>query len=230
LGRRSLRKSGAYTNAERQKRWRARRRAERRRAAAEAKQIRTHAPVVVHAGRLVGVLGDLIREGKRFGCLYIDPPWRFVAYGAGNSRKPRYPTLSVEEICRLPVADLAVPNSVLFLWTTSAHLKDAFEVLAAWDFEYVSHFIWVKNRAGLGCWIRTQHEVLLFARRGSPPTPAPSARPPSVIHAARREHSRKPDEIYGVIERMYPTLPRIELFARSRRDGWTAWGNQIHPK
>jgi N6-adenosine-specific RNA methylase IME4 len=115
---------------------------------------------------------------------------------------------------------------VLFLWTTSPHLHEAFEVLGAWGFEYVSNVAWLKDKIGLGYWVRNQHELLLIARRGDMPTPPPANRPSSVINAPRREHSRKPDEAYALIERMYPTLPKIELFARSAREGWAAWGNE----
>jgi MT-A70 len=154
LGRRSLRKSGAYTNAERQKRWRARRRAERRRAAAEAKRTPIHQPVVISDGGPVDALEDLIRAGRRFGCFYVDPPWRFAAYNARSNRLPRYPTMTTEEICKLPIADLAAPDAVLFLWTTAGHLGTAFEVLARWGFEYVTNIAWIKNKAGLGWWVR----------------------------------------------------------------------------
>jgi len=84
----------------------------------------------------------------------------------------------------------------------------------------------VKDKIGLGYLVRNQHELLLIATHGDIPTPLPAQRPASVIHAARREHSRKPEEAYELIEAMYPELPKIELFARSRRSGWAAWGNQ----
>src|SRR5262249_21287698 len=106
------------------------------------------------------------------------------------------------------------------------YLPWAFDVLAAWGFEYCTHLVWVKDRSGLGYWVRNQHELLLIARHGNPPTPRPGDRPCSVINARRREHSRKPDEAYEMIERMYPEWPKIELFARNQRQGWDAWGNQ----
>src|SRR5262249_37163804 len=83
-------------------------------------------------------------------------------------------------------------DAVLFMWTTAPHLPEAFEVLAAWGFEYCTHFAWVKDKIGLGYWIRNQHELLLIARRGDPPTPKEGDRPPSIINAVRREHSRNP--------------------------------------
>jgi N6-adenosine-specific RNA methylase IME4 len=99
-------------------------------------------------------------------------------------------------------------------------------VIRAWGFAYRTGLVWIKDRFGMGNYVRTQHEHLLVARRGEPPLPAPAARPSSVLHAPRTEHSAKPIEAYDLIERLYPELPRIELFARYRREGWSAWGNQ----
>ena len=101
------------------------------------------------------------------------------------------------------------------------------ERFQAWGFQYVSNIVWLKDKLGLGYWVRNQHEVLLICRRGDMPTPLPTNRPSSVIISPRREHSRKPDEAYELIERMYPELPRIELFARQARSGWDAWGNEV---
>jgi len=86
--------------------------------------------------------------------------------------------------------------------------------------------VWVKDKIGLGYFVRNQHELLLVATRGDMPSPSPANRQPSVIEAPRREHSRKPDEAYALIERMYPSLPKIELFARNTRSGWDPWGNE----
>ena len=132
--------------------------------------------------------------------------------------------MQLADICKLQIP--ATPDAVLFMWATSPNLQQAFDVLAAWGFEYVTSLAWVKDKIGLGYWVRGQHELLLIARRGSMPAPLPADRPPSVINAARREHSRKPDEAYELIERMYPGLPKLELFARGQREGWIAWGNQ----
>jgi N6-adenosine-specific RNA methylase IME4 len=95
-------------------------------------------------------------------------------------------------------------DAVLFLWTTLPHLEEAFRVIAAWGFQYKTNLAWVKDKIGLGYFVRNQHELLVVATRGDIPSPAPAARPPSVITASRREHSRKPDEAYELIERMYP--------------------------
>jgi N6-adenosine-specific RNA methylase IME4 len=126
--------------------------------------------------------------------------------------------------CR--AAGIGTPDAVLFMWAVSPLLIDAFDVLKAWGFSYRTNVVWVKDKIGLGSWVRAQHELLLIAIRGDFPCPLPANRPPSVIEAPRREHSRKPDEAYEIIERMYPELPKIELFARQAREGWAAWGNQ----
>jgi N6-adenosine-specific RNA methylase IME4/ParB-like chromosome segregation protein Spo0J len=168
---------------------------------------------------------------RKYPVILADPPWEFKVYdaesGLDSAADAHYPTMPLEQICELPIAGLATPDAVLFLWTTAPHLPETFEVLAAWGFEYCTGFVWVKDRAGLGYWVRNQHEHLLIARRGNLPTPRPSDRPASVLDAPRREHSRKPDDAYEAIERMYPELPKIELFARQARPGWAAWGNEV---
>src|SRR5262249_45248103 len=127
----------------------------------------------------------------------------------------------------LPIPSLASPDAALFMWTTVPHLRESFQVLDAWGFEYKTNIVWVKDKIGLGYFVRNQHELLLVATRGDMPSPSPANRPPSVISAPRREHSRKPDEAYEIIERMYPTLPKIELFARKTGAGWAAGGNEV---
>jgi N6-adenosine-specific RNA methylase IME4/ParB-like chromosome segregation protein Spo0J len=169
-------------------------------------------------------------QDRKYPIILADPPYKFEVYdaesGLDGAADAHYPTMELADNCKLPIADLATPDAVLFMWTTAPHLRESFEVLDAWGFEYCTHSVWVKDRAGLGYWLRNQHELLLIGRRGNPPTPRPSDRPSSVISAPRREHSRKPDEAYEIIERMYPDLPKIELFARDARPGWAAWGNQ----
>jgi N6-adenosine-specific RNA methylase IME4 len=169
----------------------------------------------------------------RYPIVLADPPWFFETYTSevAHERAPPYPPMTIEEICALLVGDLATAAAMLFLWVTSAHLEHAFTVMKAWGFEYSTSMVWVKTACapGLGHIARQQHEHLLVGRRGDFPAPPPSTRPSSAIMAPRREHSRKPDEAYEIIERMYPGLPRVELFARRRRPGWDAWGNQVEP-
>ena len=171
---------------------------------------------------------------RRYAVLYADPPWQFRVYDENSSIASEhgaagvhYPCMSTDAICALPVKELATDAAALFLWTTAPHLPEALQVITAWGFEYKTHAVWVKDWIGVGFWVGNQHEILLVAARGDMPTPAPANRPSSVITAPRREHSRKPDEAYALIERMYPELPRIELFARQTRLGWAAWGNEV---
>jgi N6-adenosine-specific RNA methylase IME4 len=174
---------------------------------------------------------NALPSGKRYPVTLADPAWTFEVYDpvTGVERTPdsHYPTMTVEEISALPVSALAADDAVLFLWSTAPHLKDALRVIEAWGFEYKTHMVWVKDRSGLGFYVRNQHEPLLIATRGKIPCPSPSRRSSSVIHAPRREHSRKPDEVYDIIERAYPELPKIELFARHARPGWACWGKGI---
>ena len=163
--------------------------------------------------------------GRRFPVVLADCPWQF-RNTIDPSRRLPYATMALEKICALPISDLVTPAAALFLWAPGSHLPEALQVMTAWGFEYRSNIAWDKGDIGLGHWVRNQHELLLIGARGKMPPPPPSARPPSVIRAPRREHSRKPDEAYAVIEKMFPSLPKIELFARHARPNWAAWGNQ----
>jgi N6-adenosine-specific RNA methylase IME4 len=170
--------------------------------------------------------------GQRYPVILADPPWRFESFAGDETpdHAAKYPTMTLDEVCALPVCDLVTNAAILFLWTTAPHLIDhAPKVIEAWGFKYSTCQVWDKTGGvpGLGHIVRIDHEHLLIARRGDFPSPPPAVRPSSVIRSPKREHSRKPDEVYGIIERMYPTLPRIELFARHARSGWAAWGNQI---
>jgi N6-adenosine-specific RNA methylase IME4 len=169
--------------------------------------------------------------GQQWPIILADPPWRYEhpAYGLTRDVEEHYPTLTLEDICALPVTRLAMSDSLLFVWVPPPILEQAFAVIRAWGFDYRTGIVWVKQWIGMGNYVRQQHEHLLIARRGEFPTPHERDRPSSIISAPRREHSRKPDQAYELIERMYPTLPKIELFARSRRDGWDTWGNEAPP-
>ena len=162
-----------------------------------------------------------------FAVIYADPPW---AYDSSESDmrviENHYPTMTLEEICKLDVKGIAHDDAVLFLWTTSPKLQEAFQVLAAWDFDYRTCAVWDKEKIGMGYYFRQQHELLLVATRGKVPAPMAENRPSSMIRSPRSEHSRKPDSMYDIIEAMYPRLPKIELFARNERSGWSRWGNQ----
>lgn len=159
--------------------------------------------------------------------IYADPPWRYdVVESESRAIENHYPTMSNEDIYALPIQSLCTDDAVLFLWATSPKLVEAIQVVAAWGFTYKTCMVWVKDKIGMGYYARQQHELLLIATRGAPPTPAPADRPSSIVNAPRDAHSAKPTEFYELIERMYPALPKIELFCRSPRDGWSAWGNQ----
>jgi N6-adenosine-specific RNA methylase IME4 len=168
---------------------------------------------------------------RKYPVLYVDPPWTFDVFSeAGQEKAPEnhYPCMSLTDICALPIPELATDDAILFLWATVPHMFESAKVLEAWGFEYKSSFVWVKDKIGCGYYNRNQHEVLLVATRGNIPAPAPSDRVPSVVHADRGRHSEKPDRFYDIIEGYYPSLPRIELFAREARPGWAFWGNQAH--
>lgn len=166
---------------------------------------------------------------ERFPIIYGDPPWRYE-HVASESRaiENQYPTMALEEICDLKIGDaIATDDAVLFLWATAPKLLEAMRVIEAWGFTYRTNIVWDKEAIGMGYWARIQHELLLIATRGEPPAPPPEARFPSVVRVKRsKKHSQKPELFAERIEQMFPTLPRVELFARAPRAGWTAWGNQ----
>ena len=164
---------------------------------------------------------------RRYPIVLADPAWPFeVRSEVGLLAAPdaHYPTMSIEEIAALDIP--AADDAALFLWATAPMLPQALEVMARWGFSYRSQLVWVKDRAGTGFWVRNRHEILLLGARGDIPVPAPSTRPESVIAAPAGRHSEKPSEAYALIERMYPELPKIELFARAKREDWDAWGNE----
>jgi len=161
-----------------------------------------------------------------FDLIYADPPWPSQNPDSDWAPENHYPTMTLEEIKGLHVP--AAEDAVLFLWGLGCHLPQAIDVLAAWGFRYVAEAVWIKQSIGLGTWVRYQHEPLLIAVRGSMRAPEPELRFPSVIHAPRREHSRKPEKIYELLERAYPHCSKLELFARGTpRPGWAAWGNEV---
>lgn len=170
-----------------------------------------------------------------FDLFYADPPWPHYLKLRG-SPDAHYDTMSLEDICNLEVdgvriQDKIADDAMLFLWATNPHLEDAFKVIEAWGFTYKTDMVWVKDKWGTGYYLRGQHELLLFAERGDMPTPLEETRPSSVLYAPVREHSRKPDEVYDIIECLYPNRRYLELFARPevRRPNWTYWGLESRP-
>lgn len=164
----------------------------------------------------------------RYPVLYCDPPWRYEHVETeSRAIENQYPTMALDEICALPVGGIAHDDSILFLWATSPKLHEAMRVLDSWGFVYRTCAVWDKELIGMGYYFRQQHELLLVATRGALPTPQPADRPSSVIRERRGKHSAKPDVVYDVIERMYPELRKVELFARRPRDGWASWGSEV---
>jgi len=165
-----------------------------------------------------------------------DPPWTYRVWskkGPGRSAENHYPTMSLSDICALPVADLAAKDCVLFLWATFPNLPEAFEVIKAWGFTYKTvAFVWCKrNRksgsffTGLGYYTRANAEICLLATRGSPKRISRSVH--QIIDTPIERHSKKPDEARKRIVELMGDVPRIELFARERADGWDCFGNEV---
>ena len=175
--------------------------------------------------------------GRKFGTVLADPPWRFEnktgKIAPENRRLTRYPTLSFEEIGALPVSDIVAETAHLYLWVPNALLPHGLTVMEQWGFRYKTNLIWYKvrkdggpDRRGVGFYFRNVTEVILFGVRGkNARTLAPGRRQENIILSRKREHSRKPDEQYRLIESCSPG-PYLELFARGTRDQWLAWGNQ----
>jgi N6-adenosine-specific RNA methylase IME4 len=127
-------------------------------------------------------------------------------------------------VCGRSIAELATDTAILYMWAPSPKLAEAMTVVESWGFVYRTCLVWVKPTIGPGYWARQRHEMLLVATRGSMPTPLPPTRPDSVIEAPRGRHSQKPAVVYELIERCWPSLAKVELFARMARDGWDRWG------
>jgi len=168
----------------------------------------------------------LANEPEKYPVIYADPPWQFDNSGLGGSAEKHYQTMALEEICDLPINSRTTENAVLFLWVPNSFLKEGLKVCEAWGFEYKTNMVWIKDKSTygkLGFYCYGQHELLFIATRGSF---LPKKLFPSIISSKKSKHSKKPEKTYKVIEEMY-SGPYIELFARDKRDGWEAWGNEI---
>jgi len=178
-----------------------------------------------------------IAAGKRFHTVLADPPWRFEnrtgKMAPEHRRLARYSTMTLDDIAALPVADVVAEPAHLYLWVPNALLPNGLQVLEAWGFKYKSNLVWHKIRKdggpdgrGVGFYFRNTTEILLFGVRGkNARTLAPGRRQVNFMATQKREHSRKPDEQYALIESCSPG-PRLELFARGPRKGWSVFGNQ----
>lgn len=171
-------------------------------------------------------------EGK-YQVIYADPCWPYNErqdeknlYG---NTKYHYPSMSIDEIKKLPIKELKTDNSVLFLWVATHFLEESFEVIKEWGMEYKSQMIWFKNKGqgGIGWYCWGDHEILLIATSGSF---LPKKLFSSVYQSAREKHSKKPDYYYEMIEKMYPNQKYLELFARneSKRKNWNYWGQEAN--
>lgn len=157
-----------------------------------------------------------------FSVIYADPPWDYMGELAVG-----YPCMSVQEICNMPIDQISTEDAVLYMWCSSSLLPEALQVVSAWGFKFKTSAIWDKGFSGQGTYFRQGHEVLMIATKGSVPEVPYDARPSSVLKFKRREHSRKPDEMYQIINGMYPELNKIELFCRGvPTQGWSGWGNE----
>lgn len=176
-------------------------------------------------------------RGRRFKTILADPPWQFQnrtgKMAPEHRRLSRYGTLTLQEITELPVAQLADDPAHLYLWVPNALLPEGLAVLKAWGFQYKSNIVWHKVRKdggpdgrGVGFYFRNVTELLLFGVRGkNARTLAPGRSQVNFLATRKREHSRKPDEMYDIIESCSPG-PFLELFARGTRKGWKTWGDQ----
>jgi N6-adenosine-specific RNA methylase IME4 len=166
---------------------------------------------------------------KKFGVVYADPGWRTKTWsekGLDKSADLHYTTTELDEIKNLGVAAITADDCVLFLWSTSPHFKQAIEVLEAWGFEFKTFLTWDKEVPGHGHWLFNQTEHLIIATKGNFVGPGDSQKIPSLYRERKTEHSAKPDFIAEWIEKLYPDIPKIELFARKARPGWDSWGNE----
>jgi len=173
----------------------------------------------------------------KFETILADPPWRFQnrtgKVAPEHRRLRRYPTMTLAEICEMPIAEHAADKSHLYLWVPNALLREGFEVMQAWGFTYKTNIVWYKVRKdggpdgrGVGFYFRNVTEVVLFGVKGSMRTRDAGRRQVNIVSSQKREHSRKPDELYKVIESCSPPS-YLELFARAPRPKWTQWGDEV---
>lgn len=157
-----------------------------------------------------------------FSVVYADPPWNYM-----GELSVGYPCMSTQEICDMPIHDVTTEDAVLFLWCSSSLLAEGLQVMSAWGFTFKTSAVWDKNVMGQGAYFRQAHEVLMIGIKGQVPEVPYSSRPSSVLKFPRAEHSRKPVDLYQIIDDMYPELAKVELFCRGEPpEGWIGWGNE----
>lgn len=179
-----------------------------------------------YLGQVVGDLNELVREGRRYATIYADPPWPYENEGSRAAAVLHYPVMPLEAIRAEPVEQLAEDNAHLHLWTTNAFLREAMDLIEAWGFHYRSMFVWVKDRIGMGNYWRVSHEFLLLGVRGR--LRFQDRTQASWLLAKRGTHSRKPDRVRQLIERVSPG-PYLELYGRAElpHTDWTVYGNRV---
>lgn len=160
-----------------------------------------------------------------FRVIVADPPWNYEKRTGDLTHRSDlpYPSMSIEEICALPVADFAHDDCILWLWTTNAHMRESYAVLDAWGFQSKTILTWVKDRIGTGDWLRGQTEHCHLAVRGKPTILTTGQS--TVINGPLQAHSQKPDSFYSLVESVCPGS-KLEMFCRSPREGWAVWGNE----
>jgi len=202
----------------------------------------------LHRGRRGGQIGRVAGDdilsldalgGVAFGTVLADPPWRFQnrtgKVAPEHRRLSRYDTMAWEDIAAIGVAGVMAEQSHCYLWVPNALVAEGLRVMEAWGFTYKAMIVWAKRRKdggpdgrGVGFYFRNVTEPVLFGVRGRLRTAGPARRQVNLIESRKREHSRKPEELYPVIEACSPG-PRLELFARYPRLGWTSWGHEAAP-
>ena len=177
--------------------------------------------------------GYKIENNQKYNIIYADPPWRYQQKNLLGAAEHHYSTLSVKDICGLKVEEIAAKDCVLFLWATFPQLPEALRVIKAWGFQYKTvAFVWLKQNKsgkgwffGLGFWTRGNAEICLLAIKGKPHRN--SNRVHQFLISPIRGHSQKPEEAREKIVELMGDLPRVELFAREKTEGWDAWGNEV---
>ena len=191
-------------------------------------------PVCQSEGEEKAQMDSLPLPEKKYGVIYADPPWAYRAYskkGNGRSAESHYPTLDIEDIKALPVGEIADKDAALFMWATFPCLQEAFQAIEAWGFTYKTvAFVWVKqNRVkdslfwGMGYWTRANAEICILATKGQ----RVQAGVHQIIMSHVEQHSKKPDVARDKIVQLMGDVPRIELFARQKCEGWECWGNEV---
>lgn len=172
---------------------------------------------------------------SKYAIIYADPPWEYSGFtqkggrsSYTNGARSYYPTMSLERLKALQVRTLTEKDCLLFLWSTSAHLQEAMELMKSWKFNYMTvGFVWDKQAVNPGYYTLAQCELCLIGKRGRIPRPRGARNVRQFISEHRTTHSTKPDEVRRRIENMFPQQRKLELFARKKTEGWDVWGNEV---